>query len=163
MVHGHICPEKILVNAMSADIKLSDLGRCVVEGCSVAGSYNMSYMCPEELVVKQQPSAKGDVWAAGCVYAELLEKKGPLFEGSTHKEVLAKICARYGVKALRHTTDKLCGVLQHQNEENYEIELTQKDYALAVKPIAKKEGLLASLPTARPVLSLDRYSYTVAG
>ena len=96
VVHGHICPEKILVNAMSADIKLSDLGRCVVEGCSVSGSYNMSYMCPEELVVKQQPSAKGDVWAAGCVYAELLEKKGPLFQGSTHKEVLAKICARVG-------------------------------------------------------------------
>ena len=61
VVHGHICPEKILVNAMSADIKLSDLGRCVGEGCSVAGSYNMSYMCPEELVVKQQPSAKGSV------------------------------------------------------------------------------------------------------
>ena len=96
VVHGHICPEKILVNAMSADIKLSDLGRCVVEGCSVSGSYNMSYMCPEELVVTQQPSAKGDVWAAGCVYAELLEKKGPLFQGSTHKEVLAKICARVG-------------------------------------------------------------------
>ena len=46
--------------------------------------------------MKQQPSAKGDVWAAGCVYAELLEKKGPLFQGSTHKEVLAKICARVG-------------------------------------------------------------------
>ena len=46
--------------------------------------------------MKQQPPAKGDVWAAGCVYAELLEKKGPLFQGSTHKEVLAKICARVG-------------------------------------------------------------------
>ena len=84
VVHGHICPEKILVNAMSADIKLSDLGRCVVEGCSVAGSYNMSYAC-RRAGCAQQPSAKGDVWAAGCVYAELLEKKGPLFQGSTHK------------------------------------------------------------------------------
>merc|ERR1719271_1091590 len=68
----------------------------LVEGSPVAGTYDMSYVCPEELVVAQQPSAKGDVWAAGCVYAELLEKKGPLFQGSTHKEVLAKICARVG-------------------------------------------------------------------
>lgn len=95
IVHGNIEPRKILVT-QQGDVKLCDLGRCVVEGFEVTGDSNGAYAPPEELIVPQRPSAKGDVWSVGCIYAEILEGNGPLFAGTSHEVVLAAICARVG-------------------------------------------------------------------
>ncbi|XP_035703834.1 serine/threonine-protein kinase BUR1 isoform X2 [Folsomia candida] len=91
--HRDIKPENILIRLKSNVLKLGDLG-------SVRGVYSQPpfteyistrwYRSPECLLTAGQYGFKMDIWAAGCVFYEILTLQ-PLFPGSSEIDQINRI------------------------------------------------------------------------
>ena len=57
------------------------------------------YRAPELLLGSRRYTAKVDVWAAGCVVAELLARR-PFFAGEDPSDMLLRIAAALGLQTL---------------------------------------------------------------
>jgi hypothetical protein len=102
VVHRDVKPENILLSGPARDVKLADFGLACVMSSSSKGSRHASvrghggapgspaYSSPEK-ARGQSYGGKDDVWAAGCVLAELVtgdRLKGPIWDDS--EEIRAK-------------------------------------------------------------------------
>ncbi|CAN6251320.1 unnamed protein product [Urochloa humidicola] len=93
-LHRDIKPENILV-VPGGTLKICDFG-CATPMKPVGASYpeehvgTMQYCSPEQLMGSRSYGPAVDVWALGCVMAELLSGQ-PLFEADTEEEVLEQI------------------------------------------------------------------------
>ncbi|KAF8266335.1 kinase-like domain-containing protein, partial [Lactarius quietus] len=74
--HRDLKPENILVSAQSGDIDafIADFGLATTSKMTVSSSGTRCFMSPESLVPDHGPysTAHGDVWALGCILAEMI-------------------------------------------------------------------------------------------
>ncbi|EFJ42565.1 hypothetical protein VOLCADRAFT_66910, partial [Volvox carteri f. nagariensis] len=135
IVHRDLKPANILLTA-AGDLKLCDFG--FARDLPPAGQQaDMSsyvttrwYRAPE-VVVGAEYGAAVDIWALGCLFAELLNGQ-PLFPGSSNMDQLALIVNCFGhlpnrllAKAL--TNPQLVGVqLRTSNPRNWAVALQQR-------------------------------------
>eukprot|EP01083_Nonionella_stella_P002154 6199_1 len=98
VVHRDLKPENILVNGKNCNVKISDFGlaRGVAEGSNLT-EYVITrwYRAPEVMVCAKQYDVAVDVWAVGCIFAELLLRR-ELFPGNNHFEQLSLIFSILG-------------------------------------------------------------------
>ncbi len=98
VVHRDLKPHNILVNR-NCKLVIADLGlacpiaslcRQAERGCNMHYVTTRWYRAPELCGAFARASPQSDVWAAGCVIAELLSRR-PMFEGRNDREQLALI------------------------------------------------------------------------
>lgn len=91
VIHRDLKPENILINGADCNLKITDFGlsRGVCLDPKAYTEYVVTrwYRAPEVMCSAKQYDEKVDMWAIGCILAELLNRK-PLFPGSNHIEQL---------------------------------------------------------------------------
>jgi len=84
--HRDLKPENILVSAQSGDIDvfIADFGLATTSKMTKRWCGTPCYMGPESLVPDHQPysSAHGDIWALGCILAEMIASVRPWWMAS---------------------------------------------------------------------------------
>lgn len=95
IVHRDVTPSNIYVSS-SGGIKLGDFGVAKligVEGWTMAGSLKgkLGYLAPEQ-IAGDPPSQSIDLWAAGCIFYEMLAGQRA-FTGDVELEVMLRIKA----------------------------------------------------------------------
>jgi glycogen synthase kinase 3 beta len=94
VMHRDIKTDNCLVDPNQGRLKITDFGiaRKIVKG-EEYGSYVASrfYRAPELLVGCTTYTNKIDIWAAGCVVAEMLLNGIPMFQGSSNEDQLTQI------------------------------------------------------------------------
>lgn len=86
IVHRDIKPENIMFSPVTGKLKITDFGSAkVIKPGDTSVSYIASrfYRAPELILGCEQYTGAIDVWAAGCVIAEMLRMGEVLFEGMT--------------------------------------------------------------------------------
>eukprot|EP01060_Flectonema_neradi_P011822 TRINITY_DN1879_c0_g1_i1.p1 TRINITY_DN1879_c0_g1~~TRINITY_DN1879_c0_g1_i1.p1 ORF type:complete len:1038 (+),score=148.42 TRINITY_DN1879_c0_g1_i1:89-3202(+) len=96
VIHRDITPSNILINTKNCDLRIGDLGlsREIPDFDSGKITDYVTvrwYRAPEVLVNAPFYGCAIDIWAAGCVFAELLKSK-PLFPGLTTYDQIERIC-----------------------------------------------------------------------
>ncbi|GAB2233915.1 hypothetical protein Droror1_Dr00003145 [Drosera rotundifolia] len=93
ITHRDIKPQNLLVNPLTHQLKICDMGSAKV---LVKGEPNISYICsryyraPELIFGATEYTTSIDIWSAGCVLAELLLGQ-PLFLGENAVDQLVEI------------------------------------------------------------------------
>ncbi|CAL5058606.1 unnamed protein product [Urochloa decumbens] len=91
-IHRDINPDNILVTA-DGELKLCGFG-CVTParrvGCPEKPVGTLQYCAPEQMFGLRRYGPKVDVWALGCVMAELLSGE-PLFTGTTEDDMFTEV------------------------------------------------------------------------
>lgn len=97
VLHRDLKPSNVMININSLQLMIGDFGHSMVldpeysHGSSVTVSdTSLWYKAPELILETGQYSTASDIWAAGCVLAEMLLGR-PLFEGETDLEQLELI------------------------------------------------------------------------
>jgi glycogen synthase kinase 3 beta len=94
IAHRDIKTDNCLVDFRSGRLKLIDFGSAkFMEKGGKSVSYIGSRICraPELLLGCEQYDSKIDIWAAGCVIAEILLDAIPMFQGSCNEDQLVQI------------------------------------------------------------------------
>ena len=94
VAHRDIKPSNVLVDPSDGRTQLCDFGsaKFLVSGeKSVSYIATRSYRAPELILDCQKYTFAVDIWAAGCVLAELLLQGKPLFNGANNMEILQNI------------------------------------------------------------------------
>lgn len=101
ILHRDLKPSNLLVNS-NCDLKICDFGLARVADTSVEEGGLMTeyvatrwYRAPEIMLSWQEYTCAIDVWAAGCIFAELLQRQ-PLFPGKDYREQLLLIVSLLG-------------------------------------------------------------------
>jgi serine/threonine protein kinase len=99
IVHRDIKPGNLLVNMEKQELKICDFGISKkINDQTIVSSYIGSryYRAPELLLGSKKYSFAIDIWAAGCVIAEMLLGNVPLFQGNDNKDQLVEIIRLLG-------------------------------------------------------------------
>lgn len=97
VLHCDLKPSNIMININSLQLMIGDFGHSMVldpdysHGNSLTVcSTSLWYQAPELILGTAQYSTSSDIWAAGCILAEMLLGR-PLFEGENELEQLEMI------------------------------------------------------------------------
>lgn len=164
VVHRDIKPENILVNPGTDTIKICDFGFCRFlhegyEGPKLKGR-NMTayvatrwYRAPENLLGYSEYGAEMDMWAVGCLIAEL-NSGDPLFPGSNEIDMVQMIQKLLGpfsteqIEAIGNN-DRLKGIKLEQDEEEMTTVEDRFGGLLSKDAIKMMQGLLNLDPSRR--------------
>jgi glycogen synthase kinase 3 beta len=94
IVHRDLKPQNILIDSESGQLKICDFGSAkILRANEKSVSYIASrfYRAPELIFDCTEYTSAIDIWAAGCVFAEILLAGMPLFLGQTSGEQLGEI------------------------------------------------------------------------
>lgn len=98
VLHRDMKPNNLLI-AGSGELKLGDFGLARIFGSPdrkfTHQVFARWYRAPELLFGAKQYGASVDVWAAGCIFAELILRR-PFLQGSSDIDQLGKIFAAFG-------------------------------------------------------------------
>jgi glycogen synthase kinase 3 beta len=137
--HRDIKPTNVLIDAQTCHLEICDFGSAKpMLGFDESVSYiaTRNYRAPELLFDCTNYTFPIDVWAAGCVIAELSNHGKRLFSGDSNDSLIASI-------------SKVIGPPSETDLEEYQ---TQKGF---VKKKQKKGGLAASFPPEAPAELVD--------
>jgi glycogen synthase kinase 3 beta len=99
VAHRDLKPSNVLVNAKTGELMLCDFGSAKpLKPGEISVSYiaTRNYRAPELLLDNQQYTPAIDIWAAGCVLAEMVLENHAFFPGRNNGEVLARIFRTLG-------------------------------------------------------------------
>jgi glycogen synthase kinase 3 beta len=96
--HRDIKPSNILINPGTGQLQIADFGSAkrIINEPNKSYIATRPYRAPELLYSAEQYSFPVDVWAAGCVMAEMLIGTGPIFNGDSSQDVVRKIAEVIG-------------------------------------------------------------------
>mmetsp|Transcript_32771 Transcript_32771/g.103686 ORF Transcript_32771/g.103686 Transcript_32771/m.103686 type:complete len:366 (-) Transcript_32771:161-1258(-) len=113
VMHRDLKPNNLLVNA-NCDLKICDLGLARLSA-ELENSFSMTvyvvtrwYRAPELLLGKRDYDKSIDMWAVGCILAELLGRKA-LFPGRDYVDMLKRQIAKIGnppIEDQQHVSEK---------------------------------------------------------
>ncbi|KAJ8472015.1 hypothetical protein OPV22_026358 [Ensete ventricosum] len=110
VVHRDMKPNNLLI-ASDGQLKLADFGLARIFGSPdrkfTHQVFALWYRAPELLYGAKQYGAGVDVWAAGCIFAELLLRR-PFLQGSSDIDQLGKIFAAFGTPKPSQWPDMVC-------------------------------------------------------
>ncbi|KAG6425301.1 hypothetical protein SASPL_115729 [Salvia splendens] len=132
VLHRDLKPSNILVNK-GGELKICDFGlsmRFGEESESTVGT--LWYMAPELLLGEKSYSCAVDMWAVGCVMAEMLLRK-VLFRGKSKEDQLHEIYC----------------ILGHSDNNNVDTTISSAKYMLSDDGFDLLKGLLTCDPTKR--------------
>ncbi|XP_045451245.1 cyclin-dependent kinase-like 4 [Melitaea cinxia] len=159
IIHRDVKPENVLVSN-NGIVKLCDLGfaRTLAAPGEPYTEYVATrwYRAPELLVAEHRYGPEVDIWAIGCLFAEMLTGD-PLFPGDSDIDQLALIIKTVGKLAPRHqqVVARLAGALQAPGARG-----VLPGAALARELLA---ACLRTEPRARPsAAALLRHKYFIA-
>lgn len=116
IVHYGLKPKCILINS-DCSIKISefDYARRTYQDVRDESEwvFNRWYTAPEVMDSYSQVGAESDIWSAGCILAELIERL-PLFPANNASE-----CFRYFVEKLGTPTEEEMAYLKNQQIRNF--------------------------------------------
>ncbi|XP_045770226.1 cyclin-dependent kinase 1 [Maniola jurtina] len=94
ILHRDLKPQNLLIDKSSGIIKVADFGLGRAFGVPVRvythEVVTLWYRAPEVLLGSQRYSCPVDIWAIGCIFAEMSSKK-PLFQGDSEIDQLFRI------------------------------------------------------------------------
>jgi serine/threonine protein kinase len=101
VAHRDIKPQNLLIDPITQRLCLCDMGSAKrianpQKERSVAYISTRYYRAPELLLCSDHYGVEVDIWAAGCVMAEMLRAGRVLFEGKSNADQLAKIMVLFG-------------------------------------------------------------------
>lgn len=149
IMHRDIKPHNMIIEQKTKKLLLIDWGLAEFYhpnkdySVRVASRY---YKSPELLVNYQFYNYSLDIWSFGCVFAEMIFKKRPFFNGKDNFDQLYKICKCLGTRDLFIYAEKFNISLKDFNfdniqEEKKDIEdflpLKSEDYKLACNLLEK--------------------------
>jgi glycogen synthase kinase 3 beta len=94
ITHRDLKPENVLLNEERGEVKICDFGSAKMlrpEEASTAYIASRYYRAPELILGCTYYTNAIDVWAAGCIVAELLTAGYPLFEGRSPTDQMSAI------------------------------------------------------------------------
>jgi glycogen synthase kinase 3 beta len=152
VTHRDIKTENCLVDAAAGRLTITDfgiakrIGKGDESGCYVASRF---YRAPELLLGCRWYNNKLDIWAAGCVLAEMLLEGMPMFQGSSNEDQLDQI-----MRVLGRPTEEDANSFKHPIPFPETEQVSSLRFAL---PAATPQALLELLnrilvynPNARP-------------
>jgi glycogen synthase kinase 3 beta len=106
--HRDIKPSNILIDPVSGNLQICDFGSAkVISGNEVSVSYiaTRSYRAPELLFKAVRYGPPVDVWAAGCVMAEMILGGRALFLGDSNLNLISVIVDSIGSPTVEECAD----------------------------------------------------------
>lgn len=99
VLHRDLKPQNILLNASIQQLKLADFGLARAFGLPVRAYTHevvtLWYRAPEILLGGKHYSTPVDIWAIGCIFAEMVNGR-PLFPGDSEIDEIFKIFQQLG-------------------------------------------------------------------
>lgn len=120
IMHRDVKPHNILIDAERKSVKLADWG--LAEFYRPEQEYNTRvaaqfYKAPELLLGYPYYDYSVDIWALGCVFAEIIFQKQPFFAGKDRIDQIVKIAKVLGTKKLN----------EYVSDYKIEVDSTMKD------------------------------------
>jgi cyclin-dependent kinase 2 len=110
IIHRDLKPQNLLIDRHSTPTRHSDVLKIADFGLARAFSIPIKtltheietlwYRAPEVLLGQKEYSLGVDIWAIGCIFAELVEKK-PLFCGDSEIDQIFKIFQFHGTPTIK--------------------------------------------------------------
>lgn len=94
VTHRDIKPENVIIDPSTGELKICDFGsakKLHPNEESIAYIASRFYRAPELIIGSTHYTTAIDIWAAGCVIAELLNGGSPIFPGNTSRSQLNEI------------------------------------------------------------------------
>lgn len=96
-IHNDLKPENIMVNSMTNQIKIIDLGSALDKEKPKTYFYHQSrYYRSPEVIFELKFNEKIDIWSLGCIVCELIIGI-PIFKGKNTKDLLFKMCEKIDI------------------------------------------------------------------
>lgn len=97
--HRDIKPSNVLIDAQTGRVQICDFGSAkpiVPHENSVSYIATRNYRAPELLYGSTMYGPEIDIWAAGCVIAEMINGCKPLFKGDSNEDMIRNIATFLG-------------------------------------------------------------------
>lgn len=121
ITHRDLKPRNVLVDPDTGELKICDFGSAkILSPKEPNASYIASryYRAPELIMKCTNYTNKIDIWAAGCIFAEILTGGVPLFQSNTSRGQLGEI-----FKIIGHPTTSDLESFQHEISDEELIEI----------------------------------------
>ena len=140
ITHRDLKPRNVLVDPDTGELKICDFGSAKIlsqKESSVSYIASRYYRAPELIMNCTNYTNKIDIWAAGCIFAEILTCGVPLFQGNTSLGQLFEII-------------KIIGQPTSRDLESFEYKLSDQEF-LKIKKIEQKTTLEYAIPPHVPL------------